>query len=106
MKILTTGGAGFIGSHTCVELLNAGHEVVIVDNFVNSQKEAVKRVEELTYGQLDGDEYKKLKPCPLCAAPPRIETILAINETYAEGGDHDPVMTEARKNCPRKLKGK
>ena len=65
-----------------------------------------KRVEELTYGQLDGDEYKKLKPCPLCAAPPRIETILAINETYAEGGDHDPVMTEARKNCPRKLKGK
>ena len=65
-----------------------------------------KQVEELTYGQLDGDEYKKLKPCPLCAAPPRIETILAINETYAEGGDHDPVMTEARKNCPRKLKGK
>ena len=65
-----------------------------------------KRIEELTYGQLDGDEYKKLKPCPLCAAPSRIETILAINETYAEGGDHDPVMTEARKNCPRKLKGK
>ena len=65
-----------------------------------------KRVEELTYGQLDGDEYKKLKPCPLCAAPPRVETILAINETYAEGGDHDPIMTEARKNCPRKLKGK
>ena len=65
-----------------------------------------KQVEELTYGQLDGDEYKKLKPCPLCAAPSRIETILAINETYAEGGDHDPVMTEARKNCPRKLKGK
>ena len=48
MKILTTGGAGFIGSHTCVELLNAGHEVVVVDNFVNSQKEAVHRVEELT----------------------------------------------------------
>ena len=65
-----------------------------------------KRIEELTYGQLDGDEYKKLKPCPLCAAPSRIETILAVNETYAEGGDHDPVMTEARKNCPRKLKGK
>ena len=65
-----------------------------------------KQVEELTYGQLDGDEYKKLKPCPLCAAPSRIETILAINETYAEGGDHEPVMTEARKNCPRKLKGK
>ena len=65
-----------------------------------------KRTEELTYGQLGEDEYKKLKPCPLCAAPSRIETILALNETYAECGDHDPVMTEARKSCPRKLKGK
>ena len=48
MHILTTGGAGFIGSHTCVELLEAGHEVTVVDNFVNSQPEAVKRVEKLT----------------------------------------------------------
>ena len=65
-----------------------------------------KRIEELTYGQLEEDAYRKLKPCPLCAAPSRAETIRTINETYAEGGDHDPVMTEARKNCPRKLKGK
>jgi hypothetical protein len=65
-----------------------------------------KRTEELTYGQLEDEAYRKLKPCPLCAAPSRIETIHTINETYAEGGDHDPVMTEARKNCPRKLKGK
>ena len=65
-----------------------------------------KQTEELTYGQLDEDAYKKLNPCPLCAAPPRIDTILAVNQTYAEGGDHDPVMTEARKNCPRKLKEK
>ena len=65
-----------------------------------------KKTETLTYGQLNDDEYRKLKPCPLCAAPGRTETIRAINETYAEGGDHDPVMTEARKNCPRKLKGK
>ena len=36
MKVLVTGGAGYIGSHTCVELLNAGHEIVVVDNFVNS----------------------------------------------------------------------
>ena len=48
MHILTTGGAGFIGSHTCVALLEAGHSVTVVDNFVNSQKEAVRRVEELT----------------------------------------------------------
>jgi UDP-glucose 4-epimerase len=48
MKILLTGGAGFIGSHTAVELLNAGHEIVVVDNYVNSQPEALKRVEEIT----------------------------------------------------------
>ncbi len=65
-----------------------------------------KRTEELTYGQLNEDAYLKLKPCPLCAAPSRIETILEMNRLYAEGGDHDPVMTEARKNCPRKLRGK
>ena len=65
-----------------------------------------KRIEELTYGQLEEDAYRKLNPCPLCAAPSRIDTIQSINETYAEGGDHDPIMTEARKNCPRKLKGK
>ena len=48
MTILLTGGAGFIGSHTCVELLKAGYDAVIVDNFVNSQPEAVRRVEEIT----------------------------------------------------------
>ena len=65
-----------------------------------------KKTETLTYGQLEEDAYQKLKPCPLCAAPARAEKIHEINETYAEGGDHDPVMTEARKNCPRKLKEK
>ncbi len=48
MRVLVTGGAGYIGSHTSVELLNAGHEVVCVDNFMNSKYEAVKRVEEIT----------------------------------------------------------
>ena len=48
MKVLLTGGAGFIGSHTAVELIEKGHEVIIVDNFVNSKPEAVKRVEALT----------------------------------------------------------
>ena len=65
-----------------------------------------KRTETLTYGQLEEDAYRKLKPCPLCAAPAREDAIREINEQYREGGDHDPVMTEARKNCPRKLKGK
>lgn len=47
-KILVTGGAGFIGSHTCVELLNAGHEIVILDNFSNSKPEALNRIRKIT----------------------------------------------------------
>ena len=48
MAILVAGGAGYIGSHTCVELLNAGYEVVVVDNLYNSSAEALKRVEQIT----------------------------------------------------------
>ena len=48
MKILVTGGAGYIGSHACVELLNAGYEVVVVDNLSNSKEEALERVQEIT----------------------------------------------------------
>ena len=47
-KILLAGGAGYIGSHTAVELLNAGYEVVAADNFCNSSPEAIRRVEEIT----------------------------------------------------------
>ena len=47
-KILVTGGAGYIGSHTCIELLNAAHEVVVLDNLSNSAEESLKRVQELT----------------------------------------------------------
>ena len=46
-KILVTGGAGYIGSHTCVELLKNGYEVVVIDNLCNSMKEAIKRVEKI-----------------------------------------------------------
>ncbi|MFW1945786.1 UDP-glucose 4-epimerase GalE [Acinetobacter guillouiae] len=47
-NILVTGGAGYIGSHTCVELLEAGHEVIVLDNLSNSSEESLKRVQELT----------------------------------------------------------
>ncbi|HEX7064275.1 MAG TPA: UDP-glucose 4-epimerase GalE [Bacillales bacterium] len=48
MAILVTGGAGYIGSHTCVELLNADYELVVVDNLSNSNQESLKRVREIT----------------------------------------------------------
>lgn len=51
-KILVTGGAGYIGSHTCVELLNVGHEVVVLDNLCNSSSESLNRVEKLTQKSL------------------------------------------------------
>ncbi|MCI1016469.1 UDP-glucose 4-epimerase GalE [Herbaspirillum sp. C7C2] len=52
MNILVTGGAGYIGSHTCVELLNAGHEVIVFDNFCNSSPESVKRVQQISGRQV------------------------------------------------------
>lgn len=52
-NILVTGGAGFIGSHTCVELLAAGHEIIVVDNFSNSKPEALRRI-----SQISGKEIK------------------------------------------------
>lgn len=48
MAILVSGGAGYIGSHTCVELLNAGYEIVVVDNLSNSCEESLRRVERIT----------------------------------------------------------
>lgn len=51
-KILVTGGAGYIGSHTCVELLQAGHEVIVFDNLSNSSEESLTRVQDLTQKSL------------------------------------------------------
>ncbi|MBR5583315.1 MAG: UDP-glucose 4-epimerase GalE, partial [Lachnospiraceae bacterium] len=48
MSILVAGGAGYIGSHTCVELLDAGYDVVVVDNLYNASEESLKRVEKIT----------------------------------------------------------
>lgn len=52
-KILVTGGVGYIGSHTCIELLTAGHDVIVLDNLSNSSKESLARVEQLTNKTLD-----------------------------------------------------
>ncbi len=56
MKILVTGGAGYIGSHTCVELLNAGHEITVVDNLCNSSEKSLDAVKEIT-----GKDFKFYK---------------------------------------------
>ena len=53
MSILVTGGAGYIGSHTCIELMNAGYDVVVLDNFYNCKREALRRIKELS-----GKEFK------------------------------------------------
>ena len=53
MKVLVTGGAGFIGSHTCVELLMAGYDVVVVDNLSNSDEESLKRINTITGKSLE-----------------------------------------------------
>lgn len=66
MNILVTGGAGYIGSHTCVELMQLGHNVIVVDNLSNSMEESLRRVEEitgkkLTFYKVDMRDYQALK---------------------------------------------
>ena len=60
---------------------------------------------EITYGEVSAAE-SVLEACPACGPVPKKSELLEINAAYAEGGDHDPVLTEARKDCPKKLKGR
>ena len=64
-KILITGGAGYIGSHTCVELLYEGYDVVVLDSLINSKRSSLDRVEEITgkeisFHKIDLNETTKL----------------------------------------------
>jgi len=71
MKILTTGGAGYIGSHSCLELLQAGFEVVVVDNLSNSKLESLKRVERISGRSLTFTRwiFSTKRRWPLCFGP-------------------------------------
>ena len=74
MKVFVTGGAGFIGSHTCVELLAAGHEVVVVDNLCNSSRESLRRVRKIAgravkFYKVDIRDEKKLDRVVAAEAP-------------------------------------
>lgn len=68
MRILVTGGAGYIGSHTCVELMETGYELTAIDNFNNSKQESLRRVEKLTGKTLDFFEADLLDTQALSAA--------------------------------------
>lgn len=76
VNILLTGGAGFIGTHTCVELLSSGHDVVIADNFYNSSPEAVRRVEEIAGRSV------KLYNIDVCD-PAKVDALFAENQIDA-----------------------
>ena len=79
MRILVTGGAGFIGSHTCVELQEAGYEVVVVDNLSNSCEESLKRVQEITGKKLTFHKVDILDRA-------------ALNAVFAQNGPFDAVI--------------
>lgn len=94
MKIFITGGAGYIGSHTCVELLNAEHDVVVYDNLSNSSEQALKRVEKIT-GKIPQliqgdirDEVATTKAMHECDAVIHFAGLKAVGESVANPLDY------------------
>ena len=78
MAVLVTGGAGYIGSHTCVELLESGEEIIIVDNFVNSKHEALDRIRNVgrdvvEESSFEMDSLRDRKVIPDSGQSPAIE---------------------------------
>ena len=90
-KILVTGGAGFIGSHTCVELIEAGYEIVVADNLINSSEEAVRRVEKIT-----GKKVPFVK-CELCD-PVEVKELFR-NYPNIDASSTSPASRRWRERC-------
>ncbi len=90
MRIFVTGGAGYIGSHTCVELLNNGYEIVVFDNLSNSSQEALKRIEEITGKKITfiqgdiRDEITVSKAIRGCDAVIHFAGLKAVGESVAK----------------------
>ena len=87
MRVLVTGGAGYIGSHTCVDLLEAGHEVIVVDSLINSREESIRRIEEITGRKLLFHEVDLLDQEPLEAVfqESRIDAVIHFAGLKAVG---------------------
>ena len=91
-NILVTGGAGYIGSHTCLELLEAGFEVTAIDNLSNSSEESLKRVQKLTgkslefqkVDLLDMDALKKIVASKKLDAVIHFAALKAVGESVAK----------------------
>lgn len=88
MAVLVCGGAGYIGSHTCIELLQAGYEVVVADNFINSAPEAIRRVERIVgrpVPLMEADLCDEAQVEPIFLQHPEIEAVIHFAGLKAVG---------------------
>lgn len=94
MSILITGGAGYIGSHTCVELLNAGKDIVVVDNYCNSCEESLKRVMQIT-----GKTFKYYE----CDVRDKAALDKVFKENNIEAAIHFAALKAVGESCEKPL---
>ena len=88
MKVLVTGGAGYIGSHTCVELIESGHDPIVLDNLCNSNPESLRRVERITGREIpfiEGDVCDEALLHEIFNANPDIDCVIHFAGLKAVG---------------------
>ena len=90
MAILVNGGAGYIGSHTCIELMKAGYEIVVADNLYNSCEEALRRVEQISGKKVpfvNVDLCDPARPWTRCSPTTRTSTPSSTSPAYKAVGE-------------------
>ena len=105
MNILLAGGGGYIGSHTAVQLLNEGHEVIIIDNYTNSAPEAINRIEKITGKKVlayDAD-IKDQKAVKLVFCQNKIDCVIHFGRLKAVGESVEHSLVYYRKNIDMTL---